>query len=65
MTDKKVTATENEAAITVEELITLLQKLVDEGKGDYKVRSSEYEYHTITPDYFHADDDNKVLWYEA
>lgn len=65
MTDKKIVATEKETAITVEELKNLLQKLVDGGKGDYKVRSSEFEYHTITLDYFHADDDNKVLWYEA
>lgn len=51
--------------MTVEELLALLQKAVDEGKGGYIVKSSEYELHEITEDYFHLDDDNKVFWYEA
>ena len=51
--------------MTVEELRDLLQKLVDDGKGDYQVRSSEFEYHEITADYFHEDDENKTFWYEA
>lgn len=51
--------------MTVEELLSLLQKAVDEGKGDYIVKSSEYEYHDITEGYFHLDDENKVFWYEA
>ena len=51
--------------MTVEELKDLLQKAIDDGKGDYNIRSSEFEYHEITEDYFHVDDENKVFWYEA
>lgn len=51
--------------MTVRELKMLLQKAVDEGKGDYQVKSSEFEYHDITEDFSHIDDDNKLLWYEA
>lgn len=36
-----------------------------EGKGEYIVKSSEYEYHDIDEDYFHLDDEKKVFWYEA
>lgn len=51
--------------MTVEELLLLLQKAVDEGKGDYIVKSSEFEYHNVTEDFFHLDDENKFFWYEA
>jgi hypothetical protein len=51
--------------MTVEEVLSLLQKAVDEGKGDYIVKSSEFEFHDIAEDFFHLDDENKVLWYEA
>lgn len=51
--------------MTVEELKVLLQKLVDEGKGSYQLRSSEFESHVVTEDYFHVDDENKAFWYEA
>ena len=51
--------------LTVEELKDLLQKMVDEGKGDYQVRSVEFESHEITEEYFNADDDNEILWYDA
>ena len=51
--------------LTVTELSALLQKAISEGKGDYQVRSSEFEYHDITEDHFHLDDENKTFWYEA
>lgn len=51
--------------MTVKDLHDLLQKMIEEGKGDYVVKSSEYECHDITEDYFHDDDENKVFWYEA
>ena len=51
--------------MTVEELKEFLQRLVNEGKGSYQVKSSEFEHHEITEDYFHVDDENKLLWYEA
>lgn len=51
--------------MTVEELKNLLQTLIEEGKGSYQVRSSEFEFHTPDENYFHVDDENKCLWYEA
>ena len=51
--------------MTVEELKDLLQKLVDEGKGDYTLRSVEFENHIPTEDYFTVDDENKTLWYDG
>lgn len=51
--------------LTVEELKDHLQKMVDEGKGNYQVKSSEFENHEITEDYFTADDENEILWYDA
>lgn len=51
--------------MTVEELRDLLQKLVDEGKGGYQVRSVEFENHMPTKDYFCVDDENQTLWYDS
>lgn len=50
--------------LTVAELADFLQKLVAAGKGDYRLRSAEYEYHMITiNDFDGVDDDHKELWY--
>lgn len=51
--------------MTVEELNEFLQRLVEEGKGSYQLRSAEFENHIPTKDYFSIDDENKLLWYEA
>lgn len=34
--------------MAVEGLKDLLQNAIDDGKGDYIIRSSEFEYHEIT-----------------
>ena len=51
--------------MTVKELKDHLQKLVEEGKGNYQVRSVEFESHIPTEDYFTVDDETETLWYEA
>lgn len=52
--------------MTIEELKNFLQKLVNEGKGDYQIRSCEFENHIPTIKYFEGiDDENKELWYSA
>ena len=48
--------------MTVEELLTLLQKFVAEGKGGYLLKCSELEYCKVNEEYFGIDDENKVLW---
>ena len=53
-----------EEALTVSELAEFLQKLVTAGKGDYRIRSAEFECHTVTiNDFDGIDDENMELWY--
>lgn len=51
--------------MTVKELSDLLQKLIADGKGNYQIRSAEFENHIPTKENFFVDDKNQTFWYEA
>ena len=48
--------------MTVEELKDLLQKMVDDGKGNYQVRLAENEYHKTDEEDFGVDDKHETFW---
>ena len=50
--------------LTVKKLCDFFQTLIKEGKGDYRLQSAEFEYHTITLNNFNGiDDEHNKLWY--
>ena len=51
--------------MTVEELKNLLQKMVDDGKGDYQVRLAENEYHKTDEEDFGIDDKCETFWIQS
>lgn len=48
--------------MTVKDLNKLLQKMIEDGKGDYQVKLAENEYHETDENDFGIDDKHESFW---